>query len=94
MHKRNILSYFIAKNGAYKELYVDLNLCNENYSTDCSYNPEKTMINNHLVTLEKFLDLHSTKIEVLISGDFNVGVDEQHLQPLRDNPLNTSVALI
>ena len=39
------------------------------------------MISNHLVTLEKFLDLHSSKHEkVLILGDFNVGVNKKRMQ--------------
>ena len=38
------------------------------------------MIINHLATLEKFLDLHSSKCEkALILGDFNIGVNEQHV---------------
>ena len=36
------------------------------------------MISNQLVTLEKFLDLHSSKYEkVLMLGDFYEGVNEK-----------------
>ena len=39
------------------------------------------MINNRLATLEKFLDLHSSKYEkVLMLRDFNVGVNRQHMK--------------
>ena len=39
------------------------------------------MINNHLATLEKVLDLYCSKYEkVLILAAFNVGVNEQHMQ--------------
>ena len=39
------------------------------------------IINKCLVTLEKFLDLHFRKYgQVLMLGDFNVGVNEQHIQ--------------
>ena len=39
------------------------------------------MISNHLAALEKFLDLHFSNCEkVLILGDFNVWVNEQHMQ--------------
>ena len=39
------------------------------------------MVSNHLATLETFLDLHSSKYEkVLILQDFDVGVNEQHMQ--------------
>ena len=45
-----------------ESFYVKLNLRNEKYLINCSYNPQKASISNHLVTLEKFLDLHSCKI--------------------------------
>ena len=39
------------------------------------------MISNHLAALEKFLDFHFSNCEkVLILGDFNVWVNEQHMQ--------------
>ena len=39
------------------------------------------MISNRLAALEKFLDLHFSNCEkVLILGDFNVWVNEQHMQ--------------
>ena len=61
--------------------YGELNLLNEKYLIVCSCNPQKTMISNHLATLEKFLDLHSSKYEkVLILGGFNIGVYEKHMQ--------------
>ena len=64
-----------------ESFYVELNLRNEKYLINCSYYPQKTMISNHLATLEMFLDLHSSKYEeVLKLGDFNVGVNEQHMQ--------------
>ena len=60
---------------------VAVKLRNEKYQINCSYNPEKTMTSNHLTTLEKFLDLHSSKYgKVSILADFNVGVNEQHMQ--------------
>ena len=51
------------------------------YLINCSYNPHKTMIKNHLATLSNFLDLHSSKYKkMLILGDFNVGTDERHMK--------------
>ena len=44
-----------------ESLYVELNLRNEKYLINCSYNPHKIMIKNHLATLSNFLDLHSSK---------------------------------
>ena len=40
--------------------YVELNLRNEKWLINCSYNPNKTMICNHLDALGTYLDLHST----------------------------------
>ena len=55
-------------------LYVELNLHNEKWLINCSYNPNKTMICNHLHALSTYLDLHPTTYEKsLILGDFNVG---------------------
>ena len=63
-----------------ESLYVELNLRNEMYLINCSYNPHKIMIKNHLPTLRNVLDLHSSKYEkMLILGDFNVGIDERHI---------------
>ena len=36
------------------------------------------MIRNHLATSSNFLDLHSSKM--LILGDFNVVIDEPHME--------------
>ena len=63
-----------------ESLYVELNIWNEKYLRNCSYNPHKTMIKNHLATLSNFLDLASSKYKkMLILGDFNVGIDEPHM---------------
>ena len=61
-----------------ESFYVELNLRNEKWLINCSYNPNKTMICNHLDPLSTYLDLNSTANEkILILGDFNVGIDEQ-----------------
>ena len=61
--------------------YVELNLRNEKYLINCSCNPHKTVIKNHLTTLSDFLDLHSSKYKkMLILGDFNVGIVESHMK--------------
>ena len=40
------------------------------------------MIINHLETLNKFLDLHSSKNEKMsIFGNFNLAMDEPHIKP-------------
>ena len=44
------------------------------------------MIGNHLDALSTYLDLHSTTYEkILILGDFNVGIEEQHVKAFCHN---------
>ena len=48
---------------------------------NCSYNPHKADIGNHLATLNSFLDVHSTKYEkIFIMGDFDVEIDDPKMQ--------------
>ena len=50
------------------------------------------MICNHLDASSTYLDLHSKTYEkILILGDFNVGIDEQHMKDLCDNYNLTSI---
>ena len=46
-----------------ESFYVELNLRNEKWLINCSYNPNKSMIGNHLDALSTYLDLHSTTYE-------------------------------
>ena len=64
--------------------YVELNLRNEKWLIKCSYNPNKSMI-----CLSTSLDLHSTIF--FIVGDFNVGIEKQHLKAFCDNCNVTSL---
>ena len=65
---------------------VELNLRNEKWLINCSYNPNKIMICNHLDALSTYVDLHSTTYEkILILGDFNVGIEEQYMKAFCDN---------
>ena len=50
------------------------------------------MISNHLDMLSTYLDLHSATYEkVFILGDFNVGIEEQHMKAFYDNYNPTSI---
>ena len=40
--------------------YVELNLCNDKWLLNCSYNPHKNNIRNHLKTLSDFVDSPSS----------------------------------
>ena len=74
-----------------ESFYVELNLRNEKWLINCSYNPNKTMICNHLDPLSTYLDLHSTTDEkISILGDVNVGIEDQHMKAFCDNYNPTS----
>ena len=72
--------------------YVELNLPNEKWLINCSYNPNKTIICNYLDVLITYLDLDSTTYKKnVILGDFNVGIKEQHMKAFCDNYNLTSL---
>ena len=61
--------------------YVELKLRSENWLINCSYNPNRNAISNHIGALSDFLDFHSsTYNNIIILGDFNVGVEEPHMK--------------
>ena len=60
---------------------IELNLCNDKWLINYSYNPLKNNIGNHLKSLSDFLDSHSSTYEkILILGDFNVEADDQNMK--------------
>ena len=62
-------------------LYVELKLRSENWLINCSYNPNRNAIGNHLEALNDFLDFDSSSYNnIVILGDFNVGVEEPHMK--------------
>ena len=78
--RENIPSNLLAtdEKNLIESFYIEINLRNEKWLISCSYNPNKTMVCNHLDALSTYLDLHSTTFEkVLILGDINVGIEEQ-----------------
>ena len=46
--------------------YVEINLRNDKWLMNCSYNPHKNMIGNHLRTLSEKLDIKSTYIMTIL----------------------------
>ena len=66
--------------------YIELNLRNDKWLLNCSYNPHKNNIGNHLKALSDFLDSHSSTYEkVLTLGDFNVEADDQNKKTFCDS---------
>ena len=80
--REDIPSNFVASdNKPIESLYVELNLQNVKMLINCSNNPHKADIGNHLVTLNSFLDVRSTKYEkIFIMGDFNMEIDDPKMQ--------------
>ena len=61
--------------------YVEINLHNQKWLINCSYNPHKNNIGVHLDSLSKSLDLFSSNFErIILLGDFNVEVDENRMK--------------
>ena len=66
--------------------YVEINLRNDKWLINCSYNPHKNMIGNHLRALSEKLDIYSTSYDNFISlGDFNIEMEEQQIKDFCDN---------
>ena len=69
-----------------ESFYVELNLRNSKWLVNCSYNPHRNNINAHLDRLSKSLDVFSSNYDkLLLLGDFNVGVDENHMKSFCEN---------
>ena len=53
---------------------------------NCSYNLHKSLIGNQLDAVSKALDLNSSAYDkTILLGDFNIDIDEQHMQSFCDN---------
>ena len=75
-----------------EDFYVELNLRNDKWLLNCSYNPHKNNTGNHLKALSDFLDSHSSTYEkVLTLGDFNVEADDQNMKTFCDSYSLTSL---
>ena len=75
-----------------ESFYIKLNLRDDKWLLNCSCNPHKNNIGNHLKTLSDFLDSHSsTYKKVLTLGDFNVEVDDQNMKTFCDSYSLTSL---
>ena len=61
--------------------YAELKLRRENWLINCSYNPNRNAVGNHLETLSGFLDFHSSSYSnIIILGNSNVSVEEPHMK--------------
>ena len=63
-----------------------MKLQSKNRLVNCSYNLNGNTIDNHLEALSSFLDFHSLSYNnVIILGDFHVGVEEPHMKTFCEN---------
>ena len=66
--------------------YVELNVRNNKWFINCSYNPHKNMIGNHLRAISEKLDIYSTSYgNFIILGDFNIEMEEEQIKDFCDN---------
>ena len=66
--------------------YVEPKFLSENWLINCSSNPNRNAIGNHLEALSDFLDFHSPSCNnIIIFGDFNVGFEESHMKSFCKN---------
>ena len=64
-----------------ESFFVEIILHKKKWLINCSYNPTKNNIKNHLETISRALDTFSTKYENLVLlGDFNVCVDDENMK--------------
>ena len=66
--------------------YMEINLRNNEWLINCSYNPHKNTIGNHLRALSEKLDIYSSSYSnFIILGDINIEVKEQQIKAFCDN---------
>ena len=69
-----------------ESFYVELDLSSNKWLINCSYNPHKSLIGYDLDAVSKTLDLHSSTYDkIMLLGDFNTEIDEQHMQSFLNN---------
>ena len=69
-----------------ESFYIELNVRNSKWLVNCSYNPHKNSIGNHLDRISGSLDLLSSDYEkIILLGDFNVTDDEHHMKSFCEN---------
>ena len=69
-----------------ESFYVELNLRNSKWLVNCSYNPHKNSIGNHLDRISESLHFLSSEYEKMIFlGDFNVTDDEYYMKSFCEN---------
>ena len=64
-----------------ENVFVEIKLHKKKWLINCSHNPNKNNIKNHLEIVNKALDSFTTKYEnIILLGDFNVCVDDETMR--------------
>ena len=59
-------------NSSVENVLIEVNLRSKKWFLSCSYNPNLTLLNNHIQNISKGLDFYSSKYDNFIAlGDFN-----------------------
>ena len=64
--------------------FIELKLRKKKWLLFCSFNPHRRFISNHLIDIERKLDLLSIKYNILLLGDFNTEVANHFLKEFCD----------
>ena len=69
-----------------ESVYAEINLYNDKRLVNCSYNPHKNMIGNHILALSEKLDVYSSCYNIfIILGHFNIEIKQQQFKAFCDN---------
>ena len=60
------------QNSSVENIFIEINLRSKKWLLSCSYNPNLTLLNNHIQTINRGLEFYSSKHNFIILGDFNV----------------------
>ena len=59
-------------NSSVENIFIEINLRSKKWLLSCCYNPNLTLLNNHIQNISRGLDFYSSKYDhFLVFGDFN-----------------------
>ena len=58
-------------NSSVENRFIEINLRSKKSLLSCSYNPNLTLLNNHIQTINRGLEFYSSKYNFINLGDFN-----------------------
>ena len=59
-------------NSSVENVFIKMNLRSKKWLLSCSYNPNLTLLNNHIQNISRGIDVYSSKYDnFIVLGDFN-----------------------